>query len=50
MTSTTSAMTRRNFYLPERIWEKLQEVAKARQVSISEVIRQILEDGLSRGH
>lgn len=47
----TSAMKRRNFFLPDKLWVKLQEKAKARQVSISEVIRQILEEGLeTRGH
>lgn len=51
MTSTTSVMKRRNFFLPERLWTELQEKAKARQVSVSEVIRQILEEGLEpRGH
>ena len=43
-------MKRRNFFLPEQIWVKLQEVAKRRQVSVSEVIRQILEDGINRGY
>ena len=47
----TSAMKRRNFFLPEKLWSQLQEKAKTRQVSVSEVIRQILEEGLEpRGH
>lgn len=46
MTSTTSVMKRRNFFLPERVWEELQEKAKARQVSISEVLREILVKAL----
>lgn len=46
MTSTTSVMKRRNFFLPERIWGDLQVIAKKRQVSVSEVIRMLLEEGL----
>jgi hypothetical protein len=39
-------MKRRNFFLPERIWTELQAKAKARQVSVSEVIRDILVKAL----
>lgn len=42
----TSAMKRRNFFLPERIWSELQARATARQVSISEVIRQLLVEAM----
>lgn len=43
----TSAMKRRNFFLPEKLWSQLSEQAKAKQVSVSEVIRRILEEGLN---
>jgi hypothetical protein len=44
--SQTSVMKRRNFFLPEKVWEQLQERAKARQVPVSEVLRQLLVEAL----
>jgi hypothetical protein len=38
----TKKLLRKNFYLPENTWEKLQEIATNRQLSVSEIIREIL--------
>lgn len=43
---TRIGMTRRNFFLPQRIWDALKEKAVARQTTVSEVIRQILTEYL----
>lgn len=47
-------MTRRNLYLPDELWVQLQAQAAAegykvgRPVSVSEVVRQILERSMKR--
>jgi len=42
----STPMKRHNFFLPDRIWEGLQHQAMAKQMTISEVIRQMLTKSL----
>ena len=41
-----SFMTRRNFFLPTLVWDALKEKAVQKQLTVSELIRQILKEHL----
>lgn len=41
-----SYMKRRNFFLPDRIWDALVDRAKEKQTTVSEIIRQLLAKSL----
>ena len=41
-------MTKRNFYLPDKVYKALGRIARRKGISVSEVVRRALEEYLER--